>query len=74
MSLTTQLLILVVAIAILVLAVYLIRRRQRMDRQYRTQESPYAVSTEGEKRCPNCGMFNLWTDRNCISCKRRLPG
>jgi hypothetical protein len=74
MNLTTQLLILVVAIAILVVAVYLIRRRQRMDRQYRTQESPYAVSTEGEKRCPNCGMFNLWTDRNCISCKRRLPG
>jgi uncharacterized paraquat-inducible protein A len=74
MSLTTQLLILVVAIAILVVAVYLIRRRQRMDRQYRTQESRYAASTEGEKRCPNCGMFNLWTDRNCISCKRRLPG
>jgi hypothetical protein len=74
MSLTTQLIILVVAITILVVAVYLIRRRQRMDRAFRTHESPYAVSTEGEKRCPNCGMFNLWTDRNCISCKRRLPG
>ena len=32
------------------------------------------VSTEGEKRCPSCGMGNLWTDRNCISCKARLPG
>jgi hypothetical protein len=74
MSLTTQLVILVAAIAILVIAVYLIRRRQRMDREFRTHESPFAVSTEGEKRCPNCGMFNLWTDRNCISCKRRLPG
>ena len=74
MNLTTQLLILALALAILALAVFLIRRRQRMDRQYRSQESPYAVSTEGEKRCPNCGMFNMWTDRNCISCKRRLPG
>ena len=74
MTLTTQLLLLGLAIAILVIAVYLIRRRQRMDRKFQTHESPYAVSTEGEKRCPNCGMFNLWTDRNCISCKRRLPG
>ena len=37
-------------------------------------DSPFAVSTEGEKRCPACGMGNLWTDRTCISCKARLPG
>jgi hypothetical protein len=37
-------------------------------------ESPFAVSTEGEKRCPHCGMGNLWMDRNCISCGKRLPG
>jgi ribosomal protein L32 len=54
--------------------VALIRRRQRIDREFRAHDSPYAVSTEGTKRCPNCGMYNLWTDRNCISCKRRLPG
>jgi hypothetical protein len=36
--------------------------------------SQFAVSTEGEKRCPHCGMGNLWLDRNCISCGKRLPG
>ena len=74
MTFTQELLLLGGALVILILAVLLIRRRQRMDREARTSESPYAVSTEGEKRCPNCGMFNLWTDRTCISCGRRLPG
>jgi hypothetical protein len=37
-------------------------------------DSPFAASTEGEKRCPKCGMGNLWTDRNCITCNARLPG
>jgi hypothetical protein len=74
MTQSTELLLLIAAIAILAVSVALIRRRQRMDREFRAHESPFAVSTEGEKRCPNCGMFNLWTDRNCISCKRRLPG
>lgn len=37
-------------------------------------ESPFAVSTEGEKRCPYCGMGNLWTDDRCISCGADLPG
>ena len=33
-----------------------------------------AVPTEGQKLCPQCGMGNLWIDRNCISCGKRLPG
>ena len=74
MTQSTELLLLIASIAILAVSVVLIRRRQRQDRQFRMHESPFAVSTEGEKRCPNCGMYNLWTDRNCISCKRRLPG
>ena len=32
------------------------------------------VSTEGQKLCPDCGMGNLWMDRNCISCGNRLRG
>jgi hypothetical protein len=72
---TTQLLALIVSLAVLIVAIFLIRDRQRRDRTVKTAaESPYATSTEGEKRCPNCGMGNLWTDRNCISCKARLPG
>ncbi len=74
MDQSTQLLMLVVAALVGVFAVLLIIRRQRAEAAAATRENPYAVSTEGEKRCPSCGMGNLWTDRNCISCKARLPG
>ncbi len=37
-------------------------------------ESRFAVSTEGMKRCPSCGMGNLVADSTCASCKKRLPG
>jgi hypothetical protein len=68
-----EFLALVLAAAIGVLAILVIIRRQRREAQPEP-ESPYAASTEGEKRCPKCGMGNLWTDRNCISCGARLPG
>ena len=74
MDQTTQLLVLVVAASVGLIALYLITSRQRRDRAAETRESPFATSTEGEKRCPSCGMGNLWTDRNCISCNARLPG
>jgi len=70
----TQLLALAIAVLVLVAAILLIRNRQRRDREDRTRESPFGSSTEGEKRCPKCGMGNLWTDKNCISCGARLPG
>ena len=62
---------LVTGVAVLAMLVHL--RRQRHDAAPEA-ETRYAASTEGEKRCPKCGMGNLWTDRNCISCKARLPG
>jgi hypothetical protein len=68
-----EFLALVLAAAIGVLSTIVIIRRQRRESQPEP-ESPYAASTEGEKRCPKCGMGNLWTDRNCISCGARLPG
>jgi hypothetical protein len=74
MDQTTQLLLLIAATCIGIAAMLIMLRRQRVDRDRLTRENPYATSTEGEKRCPNCGMFNSWTSRNCISCKRRLPG
>ena len=74
MDQTTQLLFLIAATGIGIAAMLIMLRRQRVDRDRLTRENPYATSTEGEKRCPNCGMFNSWTSRNCISCKRRLPG
>ena len=70
----TQVLLLTAAVGVLALAVVTIKRRQRLEREAVTRESPFGTSTEGEKRCPSCGMGNLWTDRNCISCNARLPG
>jgi uncharacterized membrane protein len=74
MDQTTQLMVLVAAAAIGLVALFLIVGRQRRDRAAATQESPYAVSTEGEKRCPKCGMGNLWTETRCIACKAPLRG
>jgi hypothetical protein len=74
MDQSTQLLILVAAAFVGALAALVILRRQRRDREARTAESPFGTSTEGEKRCPNCGMGNLWTDTTCVSCGKPLPG
>ena len=52
-----------------ILASLALVRRTRVPK-----ESPYAVSTEGEKRCPKCGMGNLVSDARCISCGADLPG
>lgn len=68
------LLALVAAATIGLAAALLILRRQRRDRDALDVESPFAASTEGETRCPSCGMGNLWTDRECIDCGARLPG
>ena len=62
---------LVLALAVVGVATAMLLRRPQ---EAVAVDSPYAASTEGEKRCPKCGMGNLWTDRNCISCKARLPG
>ena len=74
MTPTTQLLILVAAAFVAIVAMLLIVGRQRREREAETRESPYATSSEGQKRCPSCGAYNSWTDRNCVSCRRKLPG
>ncbi len=65
---------LVVVAAIGILALFLILRRQRKEVEAATRESPFAVSTEGEKRCPKCGMGNQVVDARCISCGAPLAG
>ena len=62
---------LVLAAAVGILATLLIMRRQRKAAE-RSAERQFAVSTEGEKRCPKCGMGNMWTDTTCISCGEPL--
>jgi hypothetical protein len=68
----TQLVAMTLAAALGILAALVILRRER--RALEPRESPFAASTEGEKRCPKCGMGNLWTDDRCISCGAKLPG
>jgi hypothetical protein len=71
---TTQLFVLIGAAAVGLFALLLMIGRQRRDRSAASRESPYATSTEGEKRCPKCGMGNLWTASRCIACKTPLRG
>lgn len=68
-----QLLAITLAAGVGVLATLGILRNQRNALEP-PRESPFAASTEGEKRCPKCGMGSLWTDDRCISCGAKLPG
>ena len=74
MTETAALPIVIIAAVVGLVAVILIMRRVRHQEEEATAESPFAASTEGEKRCPKCGMGNLWTDDRCISCGAHLPG
>jgi hypothetical protein len=70
----TQLIIgITLAAGLGVLATLAILRKERAAAAG-PRESPFAASTEGEKRCPKCGMGSLWTDDRCISCGAKLPG
>ena len=67
---------LVAAAAVGMIAVLGILRRERHEAEAIAGDvdaHAFAVSTEGMKRCPYCGMGNLVTDRECASCKKRLP-
>lgn len=71
----TYLLLLVLAVLVALAATAFIRERGRQEAPGATSpETPFAVSTEGMKVCPKCGMGNLWTDRTCMTCKAALKG
>lgn len=74
MDQNTQLLVLIVAAVVGIVATLAILRRQDRETEDATREDPFAVSTEGMKRCPACGFGNLVTDKTCSSCGRTLPG
>ena len=73
MDQTTQILALIGVAALGLLATVTILRRDRVANAP-PRESPFAVSTEGMKRCPSCGTGNLVTDATCSNCGKRLPG
>ncbi len=71
----TLLLGLAIALVVVVVALLLIRARVQQDEAEAVPpDSPFATSTEGMKVCPKCGMGNLWTDRQCVSCGTALKG
>jgi hypothetical protein len=72
MDQTSQILAVIGLAAVGILTVVVILRRDRMTAEESSRESPFAVSTEGMKRCPSCGIGNLVTDATCSSCGRKL--
>jgi hypothetical protein len=71
---TTQLLALIAAATVGILGTLGILRRERHQAEEAARENPYAIATEGMKRCPRCGFANLVTDATCASCRKTLPG
>jgi hypothetical protein len=71
---TTALFFIIIAAAIGIVGTLGILRRQRQAIEALRRESPFAVASEGMKRCPSCGIGNLVTSDTCSSCGKRLPG
>lgn len=44
-----------------------------LSRRETPEESPFAASTEGVTRCPNCGLANDVIDATCAGCGAALP-
>jgi len=72
MDQTQQFIALTLAAVVGMLATLAILRRQRHATEP-TRESPFAASSEGEERCPQCGMGNQSGDDRCVSCGAPLP-
>jgi hypothetical protein len=68
------LLVLAIAVAAALAALFSVRSRPRNPATPEGSDSPFAVSTEGMKTCPKCGMGNLWTERRCSACGGALKG
>jgi hypothetical protein len=67
-------LLLIGAAALGIVATIAILRRNRRAEEDADRAVPYAMATEGMKRCPTCGFGNLVTDDTCASCGKHLPG
>ena len=74
MTTTTLLLLLIVAALVGIISTLLMLMRQRREQEAESGEHQFAISSEGQKRCPSCSTYNAWTDATCVSCGRRLPG
>ena len=69
---TTQALLALLAVAAFgMMAIVVLAAEQREQRET-ALNAPYLVSSEGQRRCPKCGMASGWTERACISCGASL--
>lgn len=69
----TYLLVLVVAVIVALGSVGVLRSRPGSPAM-EGSDSRLAVSTEGMKVCPKCGMGNLLAERRCSACGDALRG
>ncbi len=74
MDSTSGLLLIIIAASIGIVGTIGIMVKQRRAVEALGRENPYAVATEGMKRCPSCNTGNLVTDANCSNCGKPLPG
>jgi hypothetical protein len=74
MDATSGLLLIITAAAVGIVATINILRRDPARALAGGHENPFAMSTEGMKRCPSCGTGNLVTDATCSRCGKPLPG
>lgn len=65
--------LLLIASLVGIVAVGLILARHDREDQVTSTESPTAASSEGETRCPSCGMGNLVGTAACAACGAPLP-
>ncbi|HEX5451701.1 MAG TPA: hypothetical protein VFW86_04865 [Candidatus Limnocylindrales bacterium] len=56
-----------------ILAVAAIIQRRDRGARLAPSEGRFAASSEGETRCPSCGLGNLVSDASCVACGARLP-
>jgi hypothetical protein len=58
--------------AIAMISLFARVRRERIEKDDATRESPIAMSSEGVKLCPSCATENLWMDARCVQCGKHL--
>jgi membrane protease subunit (stomatin/prohibitin family) len=70
----TTALVLLIAVAVIGIGatMAIMRRNDAAKAATDPADRPFAASTEGMKRCPNCGVGNLVTESNCSNCGKRL--
>lgn len=71
---TIEGLLALLAVALFGIMAIVVKAGDQREGRQAAMNVPFMVSNEGQRRCPNCGMGNSWTLRDCISCGTPLGG